>query len=250
MEQSARLRVAARPHPKRRAGGAYLAAQPASLSSQRIPRSYQTVRWRSYAANMGFLEFMLGKRLIDDEVDRFARNMETLADSDWAQKKRAKHSEKRLSKQWPELLVEARAVFEVPGGVWISGGEFTLLPSGDIGVPSIPSRPGLVRMEMVGPAAGECVALLSEHDSMAADESEWASDPEAGAHLLGGGQFVFHFLASATKDDGTPLDLASTANRQALVRLIEQRSEKSGHWILQTMDDRNSLILNPEAMQT
>lgn len=196
---------------------------------------------------MGFLEFMLGKRLIDDEVDRFARNMETLADSDWARKRRAKASRHRLSEQWAQLLAEARAAFDLAGGPWVYGGQLTLLPSGDIGVPTLPLGPGLIRMEMVGPGAGECVVLLSEHDSMAADESEWASDPDAGAHLLAGGQFVFCYLDSATRPDGAPLDLSATANRQALLRLIEQNAERSGYWIVQPMEDRNALILNLEA---
>lgn len=194
---------------------------------------------------MGFLEFMLGKRLIDDEVDRFARNMQTLADADWVRNKRAKASEERLAKQWPDLLAEARSAFDVSGSTWVYGGQLALEPSGDIGVASLPTVPGLVRFEMVGPGAGECVALLSEHDSMAADESEWASDPDAGAHLLGGGQFVFCYLDTATRPDGTPLDLSAAANRQALLRLIEQAAERSGHWIPQPMGERNALILNP-----
>jgi hypothetical protein len=197
---------------------------------------------------MGFLEFMLGKRLIDDEVDRFARNVEVLAHSDWARSKRARGFEKKLRKQWAPFLAEALSKLDVDGSMWVDAGQLDLSPSGALAVPPLPANPGIVRMEMIGPEAAEYVVLLSEHASMKADESEWAADPDAGAHMLAGGQFAFSDLDTAAMPNGSQLDLSSAANRQALVRMIEQAAERSGYWLLHPLGDRNALILDTERL--
>ena len=145
---------------------------------------------------MRFVEFMLGKRLVEDDIRRTGNAAVDLAsmlgETEWAAKKRAKAWAKRFGKKWPAFIAEAKAALAVSGGQWVEAGQLSLRESGDLAVPLLPPTPGILRLEMIGPEPGAVVALLSDHDSLTGEESEWASDPDAGAHLLAGGQFIAH----------------------------------------------------------
>lgn len=199
---------------------------------------------------MGFLEFMLGKRLIDDEVDRFASTTmglaEALSQTEWSKKKRAKARESTLAKKWPAFEVAALNALAVGTSTWTPAGDVALQPSGELAIPAMPESAGLARLDMIGPELGEHLVLLSEHEHLNAEDESWDAELDANAHLLAGGRFTMSYLDHATAPTGVVLDLTATANRLSLIRTIEQQAERSGYWLVHPIEDRNVLILDTE----
>ncbi len=186
---------------------------------------------------MGFLEFMLGKRLFDDDV---ARGLNALASS-------PKLVARRIEGLTDSVLKAALAELDLPGARWKSAGEVTLLPSGEIKLPDLPDRAGILRLELRGPAPSDVVVMLFEHASLRAQEPGEA-DEEIASELLAGVRFVYSFIDSVAT--GTrELDLRSAINRSSVVSAIEKQAERSGYWVIQPVGDRRALIPNAEVLQ-
>lgn len=169
---------------------------------------------------MGLVKFLLGKRLLEDDLQRGLNA--------WAST--PKVTERRLRKLWPKWISEATAALESPGVRWTRAGEVSVARSGQLAHPELPVSSGVVRVDLSGPGFMDYAVMLSTHENMRSNESDWEADPELTAQLRSGAHFVVHFVV--------------TDHPARLSQQVETDAEASGYWLLHRSGEGNVLMAN------
>lgn len=176
---------------------------------------------------MDFVEFLLGKRLIDDEI---ARGLEGLSQLPSVKRRRAEATAKA-----------ALVALDAQGIRWQPACRIEVNDDGTLRPPRLPTSPGIVRLDVVGPATTDWAVSLASHMSMASEDAHWNSDPELIGQVRAGVRFeVFYALADGSHSE---MDLSTDKSRHAAIRTLELGAEASGYWLAHQIDDRRVLIL-------